>query len=101
MGDRRIGRAHCQAEPPSSRLSGWPDDRITGHSATLVSPVSGRIRTVFVAIAALALAALSLACKSDERALQYESLDRNATALRDRFNGDFGTVRVVMLVAPS
>lgn len=47
------------------------------------------------------LATVAVSCKPSGPAAPFETLDADASALRDRFNADTGKVRVVMLVAPS
>ncbi len=55
----------------------------------------------FLVVLAFAAAAALGACKAGGPESPFQTLDQDATSLRDRFNADAGKVRVVMLVAPT
>lgn len=48
----------------------------------------------------LAFAAV-VACKGDGKRQTHSAIGADGTILRDAFNADVGTVRVILLVAPS
>jgi hypothetical protein len=47
------------------------------------------------------VAALESACRLSGKPQPYETIGKDAEALRAAFNADVGTVRILMLVAPT
>ena len=82
--DCRLGRRHDPADPPDAHVH---------RLSHVVRRASARL------LFALLLAAALGACRG---AVQpYESLSPAAANLRARFNADAGTVRIVLLPAPT